>query len=116
MTQLKRKKVRVYHEVSLGGLTLEEAINLLTRLKEEMGTEMKFEYQYDYDGINAIALEGTRDETDDEYETRLKKHLASAERRKLAADKRRLKAEEKAKEEEEALRKLYEQLKEKFEV
>lgn len=115
MSELKRKKVKITHPVSLSGMSLDDAIMLLTQLKNDLGDNLSFEYQYDYDGIYEIALEGTRDETDAEYEERLKKYLASAEKRKAAAEKRKLKAEEKAKLEEESLRKLYEQLKQKFE-
>lgn len=115
MSELKRKKVKITHPVSFSGMSLDDAIMLLTQLKTDFGSDMQFEYLYDFDGLTEIQLEGTRDETDAEYEARLKKYLASAEKRKTAFEKRKLQAEQKAKEEEEHLRKLYEQLKQKFE-
>ena len=90
--------------ISFDGMTVDDAIEYLTKLSEGLKDPYLYEDPYGYDGAYELCLGHSRLETDAEYEARLKReHLYSIKEKEA-----RRKKKEKEREE-------YERLKKKFE-
>lgn len=115
MKELARKKIMDIRDLDWSGKSLKDIKGEIDGLLASgIAENATVQYDYGYEGIEGMQIISHRDETDDEYEIRLKKWEDSAEKRRVRNEKKKKELEDSA----ERLRKeklaLYKKLQEEF--